>query len=608
MPICIAGMGRSGTSMCTQLLHHTGVHLGPEADLLPADPGNRDGYWENINFVTINDAVLRALGGAWDSPPPAADVQEVRAVLEQPRIEARQLIRQFTGHELWGWKDPRNSLTAPFWMDLIPGLRFIICVRNPLEVALSLRRRWGFSLPLSINLWRAYNTCLLAAVPPERRVVTHYDAYFAHAKTEVRHVLDALRIAAPTAAFERARAVVATDLRNTHFSMHDLSDAGIASDAIALYASLCAEAGWSDTNAATNGPTKERVDWDEMWRTVSTDPDQRLATQRYHEGIEQDRDNIRAYLADVERDRANVRAYLESVEQDRATLRDHLTRTLAYLEDVEQDRTNLRTYLADVEADARTVRAYLEDVERDRINVREYLALVERNRVSVRERLAAVEADDQAVRAHLEHVERDRTNVRAYLADVERDRATLRDHLTRARTYLEDVERDRINVRSYLADVERDRDDTRAHLMGVEEDRANMREHLAAVAADDRAVRAYLKLVEQDRTDVRAYLADVEQDRANVRAYVADVQRDYARMSGVAATHAARAAALEASVQDKERQIDQLHREMRAVQAQLERAERFSPRRLWGSAAPYVREKLRPTALHGYTTRKRSRR
>ncbi len=502
MPICIAGMGRSGTSMCAQLLHHAGVHLGPEADLLPADPGNRDGYWENINFVTINDAVLRALGGAWDSPPPAADVQEVRAALEQPRTEARQLIGQFTGHELWGWKDPRNSLTAPFWMDLIPGLRFIICVRNPLEVALSLRRRWGFSLPLSINLWRAYNTRLLAAVPPERRVVTHYDAYFTHAETEVRHVLDALRIAAPTAAFERARAVVATDLRNTHFSMHDLSDAGIASDAIALYASFCAEAGWSDANAAMNGPTEERVDWDEMWRTVSTDPDQRLATQRYHEGIEQDRDNIRAYLADVERDRANVRAYLESVEQDRATLRDHLTRTLAYLEDVEQDRDS--------------VRAYLEDVERDRANVREYLTLVERDRDGIR-------------------------------------------------THLKGVERDRINVRSYLADVEQDRDDTRAHLMGVEEDRANMRKHLAAVEADDRAVRAYLKLVEQDRTDMRAYLTDVEQDRANVRAYVADVQRDYARMSGVAVTHAARAAALEASVQDKERQIDQLRREMRAV-------------------------------------------
>lgn len=230
-------------------------------------------------------------------------------------------------------------------------------------------------------------------------------------------------------------------------------------------------------------------------------------------------------------------AWLETLHLVEEAFAEEREATRRYLTTIEEDRANIRTYLADAGQDQAAVRAYLADVDRDRTNVR----------------------------AYLEGIKQDRDNVRAYLESVEQDRATLRDHLTRTLAYLEDVEQDRTNLRTYLADVERDRDDTRAHLMRVEEDRANMRKHLAAVEADDRAVRAYLKLVEQDRTDVRAYLTDVEQDRANVRAYVADVQRDYARMSGVAATHAARAAALEASVQDKERQIDQLRREMRAV-------------------------------------------
>ena len=30
---------------------------------------------------------------------------------------------------MWGWKDQRNSLTLPFWEDLLPGLKTVIVVR-----------------------------------------------------------------------------------------------------------------------------------------------------------------------------------------------------------------------------------------------------------------------------------------------------------------------------------------------------------------------------------------------------------------------------------------------------------------------------------------------
>ena len=53
--------------------------------------------------------------------------------------EARDIIeRVFGGHDNWGWKLPKATVTIAFWRRLVPDLRFIICVRNPLDFAQSL--------------------------------------------------------------------------------------------------------------------------------------------------------------------------------------------------------------------------------------------------------------------------------------------------------------------------------------------------------------------------------------------------------------------------------------------------------------------------------------
>ena len=141
MPVCIAGMHRSGTSMVASLLRRAGLYLGEEADLLPSAEGNPDGYFENRKFVDLNEELLSRLGGTYFRPPAFAPgwAEAAAAALGG---EARAVLRGFAGREPWGWKDPRNSLTLPFWLSLLPEMRVIICLRNPLEVALSERRRW----------------------------------------------------------------------------------------------------------------------------------------------------------------------------------------------------------------------------------------------------------------------------------------------------------------------------------------------------------------------------------------------------------------------------------------------------------------------------------
>jgi hypothetical protein len=69
MPICIAGMHRSGTSMVARLLNLCSLYLGPETELVGAAPGNEEGFWENGLFVRLNEDALAQLGGGWDLPP-----------------------------------------------------------------------------------------------------------------------------------------------------------------------------------------------------------------------------------------------------------------------------------------------------------------------------------------------------------------------------------------------------------------------------------------------------------------------------------------------------------------------------------------------------------
>jgi hypothetical protein len=41
----------------------------------------------------------------------------------------------------WGWKDPRNTITLPLWLNIFPGARVLHVLRNGLDVAISIHER-----------------------------------------------------------------------------------------------------------------------------------------------------------------------------------------------------------------------------------------------------------------------------------------------------------------------------------------------------------------------------------------------------------------------------------------------------------------------------------
>jgi len=241
--------------MLTRLLHACGLYLGPKDALMPPQADNPDGFWEHLGFVALNDELLNELGGAWDLPP-KADETFTDPRLKPLRMKARLLIEGFDSANVWGWKDPRNSLTLPVWRDLLPGLKTVIIVRNPLEVAHSMRERNGTSYSFGLRLWEIYNRRLIEAATGRESLVTHYDLFFEDAESELRRIVEFIGL--PDAHVASAAALVKKRKRHTHFTLEHLIDARVAPEVIELYRALIAEAKGKAGRTSQRAEPKER--------------------------------------------------------------------------------------------------------------------------------------------------------------------------------------------------------------------------------------------------------------------------------------------------------------------------------------------------------------
>ena len=233
--------------MVTRLLHACGLYLGSKDALMPPQADNPDGFWEHLGFVALNDELLEALGGAWDLPPKSNEnLSDER--LDPLRMKARLLIDSFHSARIWGWKDPRNSLTLPFWEDLLPGLKTLIIVRNPLEVAYSMRKRNGTSYAFGLRLWEIYNRRAIEASNGRDRLVVDYDRFLQQPESELRRITQFIGL--PDAKIRTATALVTPRKRHTHFTIEQLIDARVSEAVIDLYRALLVEASPGTTRAA----------------------------------------------------------------------------------------------------------------------------------------------------------------------------------------------------------------------------------------------------------------------------------------------------------------------------------------------------------------------
>ena len=218
--ILVLGMHRSGTSA----LSGVACALGASApnNLLPANFANPSGYWESLPLVEATDELLASAGSSWDDwrklDPQWYGSNEARHFHDRLLNIVKS---EYDENALFIVKDPRLCRLMPFFSSILEEMTAapvaLLSIRDPLEVAFSLRRRDNFSISKSVALWLRH---VLEAEFHSRqmpRCFISYESLLKDWRLEMRRASDATGIAWPvaleTAAISNDR-FLATDLHH----------------------------------------------------------------------------------------------------------------------------------------------------------------------------------------------------------------------------------------------------------------------------------------------------------------------------------------------------------------------------------------------------------
>lgn len=173
----IIGEGRSGTSLTAHILKEMGVNMGDR--LKGANHGNKDGYWENPDFVNMNIKIIE------DNEFDINQYPVPRPALVQARVEDKynkeieSLVKKYQ-RGVWGAKDPRFLYTYPLYEPYLEDVHFVVCYRNPISVALSLRYQDNKDIMSSLRVINDYYRVLYDFFERDHnpRFLVSYEKYF----------------------------------------------------------------------------------------------------------------------------------------------------------------------------------------------------------------------------------------------------------------------------------------------------------------------------------------------------------------------------------------------------------------------------------------------
>jgi hypothetical protein len=177
-PLIIVGMHRSGTSIMSDLLMEAGVYLG----------GSQvDQYQESMHFSRANRAMLGEAAAqlfefGWAAPKRRAFIEARRGYAEEAAKELPRFLSERKGEPVWGWKDPRTSLTLDVWLSIFPNARVLHILRDGRTVALSLADRDELEPSFALALWAhhvAEAERSMGGLPEERRLTVRYEDFVA---------------------------------------------------------------------------------------------------------------------------------------------------------------------------------------------------------------------------------------------------------------------------------------------------------------------------------------------------------------------------------------------------------------------------------------------
>ena len=384
MQAFVLGMHRSGTSALARVLNLMGLYFGGEEVGTGRSAENQKGFWERRDVRALNDAMLFEAGCDWDCLS-SLDLASLAAPKRaEYRALAADIVMKLDAHRPWFVKDPRLCALFPIWREALETPVCLHIVRNPLEVAESLRARNGMPLDVGLALWEAYNARALAASAESPRVFARYDQLLQEPVATVGAIHQALE----TLADYRLRVPGEAELRGfldpamhrqrcTEAEMRRVATAAQA----ALYEELCAAApagaskfapALSEESIDVLGRYETTIDLGARRTNAATSSAMRsemgLALQVAFKQLDLSHANARIEEANARAKDANARIKDANARAEDAVQQRH--RAEAKADALEQSAHDLRAKLATANQEAQVQKQRRDSIERENARLR----------------------------------------------------------------------------------------------------------------------------------------------------------------------------------------------------------------------------------------------
>ena len=225
--LIVLGMHRSGTSAITRGFKVMGVELGDNL-MPPVANENATGYWEDLDIKALNSEMLHAIGSDWHylTPIQSDDIEVLRK--KGYFLRAGKLLRKKIGESpVFGFKDPRVAKLLPFWKVVFSqcqlDVSYILTLRHPLSVVMSLAKRDGFEAEKSYLMWLGHVIVSLSETAGEKCILIDYDHLMQSPDFELKRLAKKLDLKIDSTELQNYKtAFLDKELRHTVYDLNDL--------------------------------------------------------------------------------------------------------------------------------------------------------------------------------------------------------------------------------------------------------------------------------------------------------------------------------------------------------------------------------------------------
>ena len=458
--VVVIGMHRSGTSLISGALVAAGLDAGDSADLLPPQFDNPRGYWERLDVVAENDAMLALEGGSWFDPRCATSTTE-----EHFQMRIAEIFDNLPNAGCL-LKDPRFIPNWRAWEPSFDSAAIVYVYRSPAAVAVSLERRNGMPLEYGLALWEVYNRLALNILTNRWFVGVSYEAFAENPSFELERItaeLSKVGISFNNTELAKAKyfdpsldhsksvpASITAFLTPSQVDLHakcldaihsgrvpemdlgipDILNARIANFAGAFERSVAGLADLQAQNQTVDELRSKNSDYENQLEDLQS---QIMKLQAELSSVRSDKVELEAHitigdnrLQDLQSQITNLQEKLSGVRSDKVELEAHITNGDNRLQDLQSQITNLQEELSGVRSDKVELEAHITDGDNRRQDLQSQIT-------NLQEELSGVRSDNVELEALITDTKMQNEALDQQIAEADEQIEKLSDQLAHER-------------------------------------------------------------------------------------------------------------------------------------------------------------------------------